>query len=673
MSKVGVHVVQGNRTGYMDFLSRCSAALQPVSVVKAVDEIGALLEARQVDVLTYTIAAFESLRSGFNLTADPTEEAARWWERLMAKQAALSQAERDAIDIYETNNENPGNWKWWADFTIELCQRGYANGIHLCIFNYSTGTPPLITDPEGPTALPEIARACRVALDTGHYLGLHEYGGVGNRAPGVPNLATLRGTEPYHALRYRVLASYLTALDSLPPIILTEVGQAGGHTFIGTQAMIDDIAWYDEQLQNDPHVIGAALWTLGDWAQANIQSALPALADYIISHPDPIDPTPIPPPVNYVVIVNLIPQDTTDSEYDDVRARTKAGRETIVQSADDAKRLVAPGLPGSKVRIWNGERWSPSGSVQPIIDYLGTPFVLERFTATPPPPGAFSCYVGLHMRADGGRYIQGDFDCIDRGQIEVVKVASNHSFDDLDYLGMMGVDFSNSVLRLFANVATDPEMTADKLYNVHRAWIEQWLFLGGRFVEVHNEPNLIVEGLGKPWAWSDATGFADYYGSVSRQIRRDYPGILIGYPGLGPNDGRVEPGVSDGRSNVALWLPTIGPLIDAGLVDWIGAHSYWTRLDQLHHPDHGNYWRRFTSFGKPVLVTEYSEVNAETPRTEKARQYVAWLADLKATGLVHSAFAFVSSASNPDFNARGETWVLPNGSLSGIPGIVGAR
>jgi hypothetical protein len=78
-------------------------------------------------------------------------------------------------------------------------------------------------------------------------------------------------------------------------------------------------------------------------------------------------PTPDPDPVDYVVVVNLLPQNATKAEKAHVLDAVHESRQSILQSADDAARLVAPGQPGSKVRAWAPERWGDDPS---IFDWL---------------------------------------------------------------------------------------------------------------------------------------------------------------------------------------------------------------------------------------------------------------------------------------------------------------
>lgn len=87
------------------------------------------------------------------------------------------------------------------------------------------------------------------------------------------------------------------------------------------------------------------------------------------------------PSVDYVVVVNLLPQDATKAEKAFVLDAVHELKQTILQSADDAKRLVKPGKPGSKVVVWDADRWSGD-----IVAYLGVPVELSSLHPVPPPP-----------------------------------------------------------------------------------------------------------------------------------------------------------------------------------------------------------------------------------------------------------------------------------------------
>lgn len=76
-------------------------------------------------------------------------------------------------------------------------------------------------------------------------------------------------------------------------------------------------------------------------------------------------PGPEPNPIDYTVVVELLPQDATLGEKMYVLEQTHLARRTMLQSADDAARLVAPGRPDSCVNVWARDRWPGD-----IADYL---------------------------------------------------------------------------------------------------------------------------------------------------------------------------------------------------------------------------------------------------------------------------------------------------------------
>lgn len=81
---------------------------------------------------------------------------------------------------------------------------------------------------------------------------------------------------------------------------------------------------------------------------------------------------------NYVVVVNLLPQDATRSELLFVAAYFAWPlKQTIMQSADDAKRMVQGGLYGSRVIVWSPERWRGGD----IIQWLGVPCEVQTLHA----------------------------------------------------------------------------------------------------------------------------------------------------------------------------------------------------------------------------------------------------------------------------------------------------
>jgi len=277
-SKVGLHIVPGRRTGYGTFLQRLSDAGVTPAVVKAVDDLSPLHEIKKLMPDAFTVGRLNSIRDpvtgidydlqAFKPSDYPSAKMAAitYWHLVLPAWIAHSQY----VDAWEMFNEFSSDWEWQGQFFIEMMKLAEPAGLKLVLYAFSTGNPPLT-----PEVVAEITPALRYAMAHGHYLSLHEYGGV---AAGDPD--TLQGS--FLALRYRKLY-FLLPEDARPKLIVSEAGQAGGCCFIGTEAFIEDYAWYDAQLQQDDYVVGVAAWTLGNWGSANFQDALPALADYLIS------------------------------------------------------------------------------------------------------------------------------------------------------------------------------------------------------------------------------------------------------------------------------------------------------------------------------------------------------------------------------------------------------
>ena len=687
MSKIGVHIVSGPRNGYGEFLRRCGDHL---TVVKAVDEAGALWEARQFsDVLT--VMAWESLRSGVNPQDDPVVQARAWWGRFLIKYNLLSTAERLSIDVYETNNENNGNWSFWADFSITVMDKASEIGLHLCILNYSTGTPPLQSDKDSLLALSEIARACRVARDGGHYLGLHQYGGVPPQ--GIPYEdwpKTLKGTGPLHALRHRDLAGYLKSVNALPRIIITECGQDGGYTFLGTQTMMDDVAWYDQELFKDEYIVGATWWTLGNWNQANYQDALPVMADYIISHPTP-EPIPEPPMQEYDRTMVLFHPSQYRTEW--VTPVTSASwwtnrLWTMGQSAHDAVITASDAVLKSRTVIAiNPSLWgvnptlkewfdanftagfayipvtsgSPSGLVKAIEEALGmTP-------PPPPPPSVWAGIVSVHGRADGGRLRTIDKTSVTAARLTGFKFYKN-ARDDYADLASAGIPMANCLVRL--EHVKDRRATVDFYINevttgIWELPIREAYASGVRWFEPFNEVNLGVEGLGVAWT-SPEDFYALYLGCVVRMMIK-FPDIKVLSPSIGP-----------GQPNTRQWIDEFERLGIFEMADGIAAHSYWDSRANMDVVSQGRSYRDYLPHGKRIHITEASNNKGFDTDDEKGRQYVDYMKSLE-TQVARVDFFVLSSSNVGDgllFNQRRETWVRVGpltDTISAIPFIVGAR
>lgn len=270
LNKIGVHIVIGPRNGYGDFIRTCANAGKPVALVKCLDDFGPAAEAKQYSPQTLTIGRVNEI-NGHDLQGldylvgnkTPAEGAAWYYQQVKPKWQ-----QNPAIDVWETCNEWSWHWAWQADFYIAFMDLAEADGYRLALWSCSGGNPP-------EAYYSDIARACARAKAHGnHILSLHEYSWDGLLKDAPTSLVT----------RYRRLYAYLATQNAVIPLAITEAGENGGGGFTGPEVFVDDFGWYDTQMRQDPYVIGCAAWTLGNWSGANFQNALPALAQYIITH-----------------------------------------------------------------------------------------------------------------------------------------------------------------------------------------------------------------------------------------------------------------------------------------------------------------------------------------------------------------------------------------------------
>ncbi len=285
MSKIGVHSILGPRKGFGDFLKKIASAGQTLAVVKCVDDFGPAKEAKELISNTLTVGRLNVVRDAEGQNVDTqgfepllpggsyrsAREVAEWFYELVKPKWQAN----PFIDVWETFNEFSAHWGWQSDFYLAMMDLAEPDGFKLAHYACSTGNPP------NAAVVQEMLPCLRAAKQRGHYLSLHEYGGVGTDIP------TLKGTQPFHALRYRELyETILIPSQADARLIISECGQESGARFVGTQMFVEDFTWYDAELMKDEYMVGACAWTLGNWADANFQEALPALADYIAATPN---------------------------------------------------------------------------------------------------------------------------------------------------------------------------------------------------------------------------------------------------------------------------------------------------------------------------------------------------------------------------------------------------
>lgn len=218
-----------------------------------------------------------------------------------------------AFDGWESYNEpspsDPEQMLRYAEFEAHRTRLLAAAGVRSVIGNFSTGMPPL-------EWWPQFRPALEAAIQHRGFLGLHEYSAP-TMQYGTPQELLGWGTDPaqegWLTLRYRkVYRGYLEPNGLVLPLLLTEVGIDGyiadhpGPRGMGWKdfgrywaelGMGEDapgnymelLAWYDAQLQQDPYVLGAAIFAAAaspGWETYEIlDEVFPFLKQYLSVHP----------------------------------------------------------------------------------------------------------------------------------------------------------------------------------------------------------------------------------------------------------------------------------------------------------------------------------------------------------------------------------------------------
>jgi hypothetical protein len=187
--------------------------------------------------------------------------------------------------------------------------------------------------------------------------------------------------------------------------------------------------------------------------------------------------------------------------------------------------------------------------------------------------------------------------------------------------------------------------------------------LGVHYFEVHNEPNLTVEGLG--WQWANGAEFAEWFVAVRNLLRAQMPDAKLGFPGVSPQESDWA-GVYEASDK---FLQEARPAVLAA--DWLGVHSYWnargTGRWQMSSEDYGGWYYRRAQRAWPdklIYLTEFSCNDPNIGDEEKGQMYGDYLKELPG---VTAAFAFCLSR---DWDPYREGWVR-YGSMTGIPASLG--
>lgn len=675
MSKVGWSISQGTHSNAEKILRECSVAGSPVPVISSVDQDWWPLVSSTSPATVYLFRStkFGDAPGGM-YQGDPVTCAIDWMQKQMSVWGA------NKAHFYVPYNEQKpstlAQFDWFSDFNIQCMIVAESAGLKLGFGAFGPGEP---SDSLHPSVGSPYTRwdawnillpMLRHAYDNGHVLLLHEYG---------LDYDTLEKSQPYLALRYRSVARFLQQANVLLKIVISEASAGVGYTR-HSNVWLNDLFWYDDQMFLDDCVVGCCAYQWG--GDETWEPIAQQLGSYIKGHPTPengtyVTPGPdkdflgnpvedsVPPvltPTVYTCKTNydfpargiLVPQEPSPTTIDEAVALWQFYKTNLYYSAEDLRHMAEAsfnnGHPAT-IDVWEVDKFP--GGKPGIVSYFSSSHAQLTFHGNevpPEPPPQSGAWKGLHMRANGNSPSK-DFEALQVAGCDAAKIMTNTSFDELHQLIQIGIRPDHIVLRLYAAGDNPSLKDAARFIDDQSMWLDEFKRVGGVFVEVHNEPNLEVEGLG--FAWKTPAEFGTWYKQVATAIHSRWPQLDVGWPGLSP------------RPNVPGWIPVLQACVMSGAVDWIGAHAYWFSEETIDSIDFGRYYRRFMNMGAPVFITEFSNNQLHDSDQAKGVQYKYYYESLEPG--VAGAFCFVSSGDQ--FNGNRETWVRSN-VLTAIPAAV---
>ncbi|MCU0508156.1 MAG: hypothetical protein MUC34_07125 [Anaerolineae bacterium] len=283
-----------------------------VTLVKTLEyDPNFVAEMKSISPQTLVVGRMDLPQVDLGAMSDP-QGAAQWFvDQLLP--IATEPKRLANIDAWEAYNEpapgNPDQMARLGEFEARRTELLAAAGIRSCVGNFSAGNPPL-------EWWPQFRPAVEAAIRHKGYLGLHEYS-----APtmqwGTPQdplgWAVNPAEEGWITLRYRkVYRGYLQPNKLDIPLLLTEVGidgllqnrpgpqGKGWRDFaqywdslgMGSDApgnYVEQLAWYDAHLQQDPYVLGSAIFAAAaspGWETYEVlDDVFPFLQQYLSVHP----------------------------------------------------------------------------------------------------------------------------------------------------------------------------------------------------------------------------------------------------------------------------------------------------------------------------------------------------------------------------------------------------
>jgi hypothetical protein len=675
-TKLGLHVTFGPRRDYGLVCAEAPA------VVTAVGEGNALIEvAEKSGGRTITIfreqTVFHDAPPNLPQMSEAQARAAadEFWPRLREKYAM------NPADYYQPVNETGGDdrvsLRNIIAFEMRLMELAEADGMKLAVGSPAGGSP-------GSFELWKefYVPLLRRAEAGGHLYSRHVYGGVassiGTLTVAGPAAADGNARRPFDE------AVFLRQEGIHIPMVLTEAGQHAGFRFPNVDEFMEDMARFDQLCQQHENIWGFCCWTYGRYDSpeghsANIEPASARLAEYLRQQGGAVRPkypqpsprrvtspttpevvTPQPPPLAGPGLVAPQPATVAGFLWDQgIEKRGDLGLTTMQlrlrEGPFESERQLGSVAKGKIVSLTGTTMGNEQTKYYPVLVAAGDVIPV----ATPPKPDrtgghnhiadngvTVTHHVGIHDRADR-HPLPADYEIFARGRFSHVKVQTGITAEEINAYKARGA--KSFVVRLYQSVRPDhhrsPQQFFDDVKNDYDRLYEMELY----DVELHNEPNLTVEGLAMKQyygSWKDGADYAAWLTELIRLFRGAYPKARMGLSALSPGKEATYENSVQGhgwRMNEDQFMTA---MIDRGIadkVDFVCVHAYYGSKEgiqeALAHVQKYRDW--FPS--KPIAITEHTCTDRSAPPTVRgalARQFVEGLNGIP--GIMSSAYYIVS-------------------------------
>lgn len=276
------------------------------------------------------------------MDGNPETRAEEWFNRYSGEISKYS-----GFDCWEGYNEpvvkDQTTMEWLSRFEIKRMQLLEGIGRRACIGTFPVGIPEIVSPGD---LWPYFKPALNYASSHGHYLALHEGG-----------KNTMQQDSQWMSLRHRMVYDKYPEYKLTLPLLITEacIDKCGGEdcgwrSQTNAQDYLNQLAWYDSELQKDSYVRGAAIYHYGfqGWESFEIFPELtgndgmsgPLVKYFLKSHGEAVD----------VNLVNLY-KDSISLKID----QNTRDYEKINLENDYLKLSVLPSLGGRIYEIINKE------------------------------------------------------------------------------------------------------------------------------------------------------------------------------------------------------------------------------------------------------------------------------------------------------------------------------